>query len=487
LSAIPFGKIANQNIRNMPQPDMVIVAYPDFIPAADSLADFHRTHDTMVVDVVTPQQIYNEFSSGTQDISGIRDMMKMFYDNGPAAGKTPRFLLLFGPASFDYKNRIKGNTDYVPTYEGYYSLFSESSFCSDDYYALLANDEGNWPDDDFDINSQILQLSIGRLPVYSAQQAMDMVHKVERYNNKPKSMNDWRNKACFIADDRQEDTFEDQTESICANVVAPQQPGLNLTKLYLDATPESNTAAGQLFPQINTGIDNSMTNGCLVMDYIGHGGPQYLAVEKVLTVNDVNSWVNPFNMPLLITATCQFATYDDPTGISVGDLALLNPVGGPFALFSTTRAVEITENYYLNLDILSHDLFQKDANGLAQYIGQAFTRGKNGSNDESNGKNFALIGDPAIRLALPQYNIKITNIKKDSLASDTFKALSLMTISGEVVNGSQVLTTFDGDIYPTIFDKPQKQYTLGQAQGDPNDPDSPYQFASHIKNGYINF
>ncbi len=466
-----FGKVPNQNIRNMPQPDMVIVAYPDFIPAADSLAAYHKVHDNMVVDVVTPQQVYNEFSSGTQDVCGIRDMMKMFYDRGTATGKNPRFLLLFGAASIDYKNRIKGNTNFVPTYEGYYSLWSEGSFCSDDYYTLLAPMEGNWPDDDIDASTQMLQLSVGRMPVYNAQQAMDMVHKAERYNNEPKCMNDWRNKLVFIADNREEDTFEKQTESITQGIIAPQQPELNVTKLYLDATQVVNTAAGQLFPQINTDIDNNMTNGCLVMDYIGHGGPQYLAVEKVMTLSDINSWVNPYNMPLLITATCQFGTFDDPTNVSAGDQALLNPNGGPFALYSTTRAVEITANELLNEAILNNNLFEKEPKtGLPQYIGSAFTAGKNNT-DEANGKCFTLIGDPAIRLALPQYNVIVTNISKDSMASDTFKALSLMTVSGEVVSGNQVLTSFNGDIYPTVFDKPQTQSTLGQASGDPSDPD----------------
>ena len=492
-----FGKVPNQNIHNMPQPDMVIVAYPDFIPAADSLAAYHKMHDNMVVDVVTPQQVYNEFSSGTQDVCGIRDMMKMFYDRGPSTGKNPGFLLLIGAASIDYKNRIKGNTNFVPTYEGYYSLWSEGSFCSDDYYTLLGNNEGNWPDDDYDASTQILQLSVGRMPVYNTQQAMDVVHKTIRYNNESKCMNDWRNKLVFIADDRESNTFVSQTETLTVDYIAPQHPELNITKLYLDATPEVNTAAGQLFPQINTDIDNNMTNGCLVMDYIGHGGPQYLAVEKVMTLSDINSWVNPYNMPLLITATCQFGTFDDPTNVSAGDQALLNPNGGPFALYSTTRAVEITANELLNQAILNNNLFEKEPKtGLPQFIGSAFTAGKNNT-DESNGKSFALLGDPAIRLALPQYNVKVTNISKDSMASDTFKALSLMTVSGEVVSGNQVLTSFNGDIYPTVFDKPQTQYTLGQAAGDPADPDWVLGFSTQnnviykghtsVKNGKFTF
>jgi len=464
-----FGKIANQDLHSLPQADMVIVTYPDFIPAADSIAAYHRQHDNLDVNIVTPEQVYNEFSSGTQDVTAIRDMIKMFYDRGSNGGKSPKFILLIGAASFDYKGRIANNTNLVPVYEGTESVYAANSFCSDDYYTLVANGEGAWPDG----TSEILQLSVGRLPVYTLQQAMDIYHKMVRYND-PKNMGDWRNRVCFIADDRENNTFVEQVQELTDGIVTPQHPELNIKKLYLDATPEENTPAGQLFPQINEAINQNVNSGCLIMNYIGHGGQLGWAHEKVLTIQDIQSWNNKYNMPFIISATCQLSTFDDPSNISAGQLALFNPNGGPFALLTTTREVEIDANMALNRSVIFNNLFEK-INGKPKFIGDVFQQGKN-SIQNPNSSNFALLGDPAIRLALPEYDIKVDKILIDKLPSDTLKALSLVTISGEIVSGGQRISNFNGDIYPTVYDKIEVKHTLGQAQNDPNDPDSPIAF-----------
>jgi hypothetical protein len=44
---------------------------------ANRLADHHRNFDSLSVEVVTTSQVYNEFSSGAQDVSAIREFMRM--------------------------------------------------------------------------------------------------------------------------------------------------------------------------------------------------------------------------------------------------------------------------------------------------------------------------------------------------------------------------------------------------------------------------
>jgi hypothetical protein len=487
-----FGKIANQDLHSLPQPDMVILTYPDFKPGADSIAQYHRIKDNMVVHVITPDQVYNEFSSGTQDISAIRDMMKMFYDRDPSGNKPRRFLLLVGAASYDYKDRVKSHTNFIPTYQGYESSFAANSFCSDDYFGILADGRGGYIDDG--VNDS-LKVSIGRLPVYSLQQTMDIYHKIQRYSDK-RSMGDWRNRVCFIADDRASNMFESQTENL-SNVLRAQQPELNQVKLFFDATPVESTPAGQIFPQINRQIDQNINKGCLVMNYVGHGGQLGWGHEKVLTIPMINAWKNSYNMPLIISATCQFSTFDDPDNISAGELALLNPYGGPFALFTTTREVDAGSNSVLNDKILSSNLFERDPKTRRpKYIGQAFVDAKNACLS-SNNLNFTLLGDPAVRLAMPWYDIMITNISRDGISSDTFKALSLMTISGEIQKDGQIISDFKGDIFPTVFDKPELKFTLGQAATAPDDNDFPmgfntqetilYKGPASVENGKFSF
>jgi len=64
-----------------------------FYVEAEHLADFHRANGTLDVLVVTVDQVYNEFSSGGQDITAIRDFAKMLYDDSDS-GKEIKYLLL---------------------------------------------------------------------------------------------------------------------------------------------------------------------------------------------------------------------------------------------------------------------------------------------------------------------------------------------------------------------------------------------------------
>ena len=101
---------------------------------------FHLQQDPahLRTKVVTTTEVYNEFASGTADPTAIRDYVKMFYDrSGGDSTKRPRWLLLLGAGSFDYKNRLVGNTNLVPAYESASSLDPLTTYCSDDFYGFL--------------------------------------------------------------------------------------------------------------------------------------------------------------------------------------------------------------------------------------------------------------------------------------------------------------------------------------------------------------
>ncbi|MEI6853977.1 MAG: type IX secretion system sortase PorU, partial [Bacteroidota bacterium] len=170
-SITPIGKISNQNLHGLPQTDMVIVSYPDFLGEAERIADLHRTKDHFSVLVTTPQEIFNEFSSGNQDVTAIKNFMKMFYDRaGGDVTRQPKFLLMFGDASYDCLNRLPDNTNFVPMYQTQESLDPTSSFATDDYFAFL---------DDFDEGAfgNLLDLSVGRLAVKTVEDAHAIVNK----------------------------------------------------------------------------------------------------------------------------------------------------------------------------------------------------------------------------------------------------------------------------------------------------------------------
>ncbi len=258
----------------------------------------------------------------------------MYYDKyGNSPADKPKYLLLFGDASYDYKNRLKNNTNFVPAYENNFSLDPLSTYTSDDFYGFL--------DDNEDINSGIitnyLDIGIGRVPAENIEEAKDFVDKVLTYFG-PQSFGPWRNNMLFIADD-EDYNLHLQDAEVITGTVTTTAPVFNLQKIYLDAFQQENGAGGSSYPQVNEAINNQVYNGTLIWNYNGHGGAQRLAEETILDQEIVNSWNNPNKLPLFITATCDFAPYDNPLVNSIGENILLRPKTGGIALMTTTRVV----------------------------------------------------------------------------------------------------------------------------------------------------
>jgi hypothetical protein len=457
-----FGKVANQDLHGLPQAEMIIVSYAGFLDAANRLAQFHREYDHFTVHVVTPAQIYNEFSSGGQDVSAIRDFMKMFYDRSKKLGTPPQYLLLFGDGSYDYKDYTTGNTNLVPVYESYESMYPLGSFTADGYYAFLDDNEG-WASDEG--TNDEMDMSVGRLPVDNEAQANAMVDKIIRYATNKQTLGSWRTSLTFLADDPDVDFRSNAhmagTELLINEKVEKQSPDFNINKIYLDAYKQESTPNGTRYPDVNRAIDNDINSGTLVINYKGHGSEFGLAHERVLELADIQSWNNEYKMPLFITATCEFSRFDDPSLVSAGEETLLKPVGGVIALFTTTRVVNSGSNDVINGYIFSNNLLKK-INGKAPRLGDVFQQAQNNSGDYTNTRSFTLLGDPALRLALPENNIVLKNVHGQTAGiHDTLKALSLVTFTGEINdNNGKKMNDFNGFVYPTIYDKYSVKKTL---------------------------
>ncbi|WP_170264987.1 type IX secretion system sortase PorU [Salibacter halophilus] len=475
------GKVKNQNLHGLSAAEYLIVSHPKFINEAERLADFHRDYSNLSVHVVTTNQIYNEYSSGAQDLTAIRDFVKMFYDRaGLNEAEMPKYLLLFGDASYDYKSRISGNTNFVPAYQSLRSMTPTASFISDDYFGFLDDAES-------DELVSSLDIGIGRFPVSSLSQARGVVNKIIRYHNIPTTFGDWRNSVTFIGDDEDGRIHMRQANNL-ARKIDTNYPDYNVNKILFDAYKQVATAGGQSYPDVNEEIDNAMKRGTLFMCYVGHGGETGWAHERVLKVNDVNNWTNRNNMPLFLTATCEFSRYDDPERTSAGEYVLLNPDGGGIGLMTTTRLVYSSPNYELSQTFTDYAFEAVD--GKVPTLGELLMLSKDVSlinnNNGVNYRNFALLGDPAIRLAYPQYNVMTTN------APDTIKALEKVTIDGMVADefGAKV-DDFNGVVQVTVYDQPQEVSTLD------NDDEGVFKYNSQesiifkgkatVKNGDFSF
>ena len=496
------GAVKNQDLHELVAVDYVILYNPKFKTEAEELADFHRNRSNLNILTVEASTIYNEFSSGAIDISGIRNFMRMLYDK--ANGNTqfmPKYLLLFGDASYDYKNRLKDNTNYVLTYESYESLSPTGSFATDDYFGLLDDNEGPNANGNLDVG-------IGRFMVRTKQEGRDILNKIYRYTAEPgidttnsascsngaggiSNLADWRNIPCFIGDDEDNNIHLQQADYL-ANYVWSNYPVYNVDKIYFDAYPQVITPGGQRYPDVKAAIKNRVEKGALIINYTGHGGEEGWAHESVLELTDINGWTNLNNMPAFVTATCEFSRYDDPKRVSAGELVLLNPIGGGIALLTTSRVTYSSTNFVLS-KVIYKNIFKK-FNGEYLCLGDVMRISKVGAGSVSANKNFILLGDPALPLSYPLKDIETTAIRDANTNQliDTLKALSKITIEGEVHDNGTLMGSYNGFIYPTIYDKAQTYSTLG------NDPQSQvatfklqksiiYKGKAKVKNGKFSF
>jgi hypothetical protein len=463
------GRIANQNLHAMQQAQLIIVTNPKFLSEASRLADFHRSHDGYNVNVATTAQVFNEFSSGSQDVCAIRDFIKMFFDRSTSPADMPRFALLFGDASYDNKYRLSNNTNFVTSYESESSLNQTTTYISDDFFGLLDESEGIWSPWGA---GELMDISVGRLPVKSTVEAEAMVNKIIAYSTPVSStissetnLSDWRNIVVFVGDDQDNNThISPQCEGLSGTVRAAY-PVYNVEKIYLDAYKQISTPGGQRFPDARSAIVNRVQRGALLMTYIGHGGEVGWAHERVLENEDINGWTNIRHMPAFLTATCEFSRPDDPGRTSAGELVLLNPNGGGICLFTTTRLAFSGSNFSLAQRFFEH--FFEPINGIMPTCGEVFEQTKIDYNDRYT-RNFVLLGDPAVRLAYPEYDVVTNTVNSHVLTmnSDTLRGLSKVTITGEVRDKSGAkMTGFNGVVYPTIFDKWVTYSTLGNDFG----------------------
>ena len=462
LTATFTEKVINQDLHGIESTDLLIITHKDYLDQANRLADHHRIADGMKVTVATNEQVYNEFSSGSPDILAIRDICRMLY-NRPAAGNKLKYLLLFGDGSFDFKDRVPENTNRVLAFQTKESLNTVYSYASDDFFGLLDANEGN-------DGVGLIDIGIGRFPVNTAAQAKIAVDKCLFYaSNGTESLGDWRNKLCFVADDGNGNTHFSQVEKQICPLVEEIAPVYNVNKVYLDAFKQVSTPTGQRCPDANNAIKTNVENGVLVMNYTGHGGETGWADEGILSISEIDAWTNYANMPVFMTATCEFSRYDDPARVSAGEHVFLNPVGGGIALFTTTRLANAGTN--IGLTLYFYDTLFAKYNGEYPRFGDVIAHAKNkmGGNDAALIRNFVLLGDPALRLAYPKHNVITTEINGREIGSgvDTISAMEPVEIKGIIADqDGNKLAGFNGKMDVKVFDKERTLKTLGSEPGD---------------------
>lgn len=448
------GEVPDQNLHSLEVPELLIITHPDFLTSANTVAAFHSENDQMEVAVVTVAQVCNEFGSGIPDATAIRNFIRMCYDKS----RKLKYVLLFGDGCYDNRNLTGAGKAFIPTYQSETSLSPTSTFVSDDYFVILDPGES--------IYNGTMDLGIGRLPVSSAYEAAIVTEKILNYHSS-EAMGIWRTNLCFIADDEDGNLHVSDSETL-ANQLNDKHREFNTEKIYFDSYRQETNAGAERYPGVMEAINRQVEKGVLILNYMGHANTRFMADERVLDVSTINTWTNSNNLPIFVTATCEFSRFD-AAETSAGEYILFNPNGGGIGLFSTTRMVYAYSNFLLSKSFYQY-AFEKDNEGMNFRMGDIMRLAKISTVNSVNNRNFTLLADPALRLSYPRYKVvtKTINQKIPAVVPDTLNALDKVTVAGEITDKAGVkLTSFNGYITAVVYDKAIVQKTLGNPGNTP--------------------
>ncbi|MGB0523390.1 MAG: type IX secretion system sortase PorU [Flammeovirgaceae bacterium] len=482
--------ISNQDLHGLEVPNLLIITPSIFLTEAERLAEFRRQFDGLSVQVVELPQIYQEFSSGRQDITAIRDFVRMLYLNSTDEAHTLRYVLLFGDASYDYKDRIANNTNQIPVYESHNSLHPVQTYSSDDYFGFLEEFEGEWAESGSTLNSHTLDIGIGRLPVNTRAEATILVDKLIYYSSQSSALGDWRKKIAFVADDGDFNIHQRDADRL-AVVVDDTYKNYNADRIFVDAYPQVSIGITKRSEEARAAVRDAGQDGVLIMNFTGHGAESGWTSENLLDHPLINEWTNLDNMPLFVTATCQFGRYDNPAVESGAEVAIRSKNGGAIGLLTTTRPVLSFSNFKVNKAFFE-SVFEL-VDGEKPRLGDVIRLTKNNSINGVNNRNFSLLGDPSMRLAYPQDEAVVTSIKRENGdESNVLRALDRITVQGEIRANGTLASTFNGILNATVFEKPSTVTTLGDEGPNTkmtfeNQESKIYEGTASIENGQFEF
>jgi len=452
--ALSNARVENQNLHALKDINYLLITSNEFTEQAQRIANYHIENSGLTVQVVILDKIYNEFSSGSKDITGIRDFIKHIYETNSTDDTKLKYVCFFGDASYDYKDRILANNNIVPVYLSDQSYNLASSYVTDDFFGMLEDSEGTMS------ASHSIDVATGRIPVSTQQQATDVVNKILRDYNVD-SFGDWRNNVTLLADDidANSDISIQPGVEIIADDIKVNKPVFNINKIYADAYVQQNSSGGERYPTVKAAITTAIETGTLVFDYFGHGGEDGFAQERFLDIPQVKNFDNENTLPLFITLTCEFSRFDNPTRISAGEFAFWNTTGGAASMITTTREVFISVGQAFNKRLMAILL---EFNNEDLTIAESLVKTKN---NYSNFQKFFIyyFGDPVKKLAIPKPNIRITKMNGVDITQslDTLKALSKVSFEGVITdNLNNILTDFNGNLSTTVYDKPIDKSTL---------------------------
>lgn len=499
------GEVKQQNLHGIEKADYIIIipASGKLAAEASRLATIHFEKQGLVSQIVTTEQIYNEFSSGTPDATAIRRFVKMLYDRATNEAEAPKYLLLMGDVAWDNRMitsdwRGVSPDDFLPAFElsdqdnstTSYSIGTLHSYITDDYYGFLDDNEGA------SLTTAKLDIGIGRLPCHTPEMARIMIDRIERYLNNEHAGN-WRTAMYVIGDSGDNNLHMKDSEAVSTQVATSAGESLRLSKIYPAYYAPATTGTSTTYPDATRRLKNAMQRGALIFNYNGHGAPERLSHQKILMLDDMKANKSTA-APLWIMASCEIAPFDNLTD-NLGQAALYNEEGGAIAVMCATRSVYANYNRSLNMSFIEQ-LFTRNDKGSRPGMGEALRLAKvdlltpgSGTYEAikdgtMNKLKYVLLGDPAVPLAFPTTSIVVDSINGKPIGTSmhTLQAASVVTISGHIGQAdypSKIDTTFNGTVTASVFDR--QQTLTCQDQPEQEDPLKFKEFTKRLFEGNV--
>jgi hypothetical protein len=452
----------NENVRGYAGgADFIIVTSSQYRSAADRLAAYRTDpfHGGLKVYVADVNQIYDEFSGGVTDVTAIRDFLKYAYDNWTPA---PRFVLMLGQASFDFKGVLGVQSSFVPTWETPESLDGIASWATDDFYGKFGG-------------TDIPSFVIGRLSARTGAESDAFVDKLTRYESSSVA-DGWKMRILFIGDDawtpEEGEVGNGTIHSDAAEELAGlTPPEFEEEKVYLAEYPTVYTAAGRRKPGAYQAILDDINQGVLVVNFAGHGNPVQLSNNDVFDIpTSVPQLVNTDRLSVFFLATCNFSEFDDPLTRTGSEVLINKPDGAAIGVISANRKVYAGDNAALSQGTYQA-MFTRDAYGRlvvdrpASALFAYKVAGGNGGT-AGNDQKYSYMGDPTMRLQFPQGYASFDSINGRPLDSAgvplptvaQLRSLSRVTVAGTVRDASnRIDATYNGLAEVTLNDASRTQ------------------------------
>ena len=453
-----MGSLSKQDVMGTPTADYIIVTAPAFVNAANKYKNFLQAQKGFSVNVINSVELYQEFSGGQASAIGIRNYLKTLFTKASLLNKpAPQYLLLLGMGNFD--NKHLNTYKQLPVYESGSSNSFLNSYASDDFFSVLKDN------DDINVVNSIndLSIAVGRIPARETPEADTIVAKMMQYTT-ASTGGIWQNRLTWVADDGDYNLHLQDAEAITQNLKTKTNKW-DYKKIYLDLFPAVSSTTGNTYPLVNDAIKQTMNEGSLLLNYTGHGNYLRLSEEAVISQEQFNSWNNKGKLPVMVTASCNFAPYDQPAFSPIAFDALMKNSNGIIALVAANRLVYAYSNREIN-DLFIGQLFVPDNNGQYLSIGKALQKAKTlnwqQNGDHINAYKFSLLGDPSMQLFLPKHNLVVSALNgKPSILKDSLQGAMKYTITGKVNSANKApLNNFNGNMTYTLLDAPKIKKTL---------------------------